>query len=417
MKKLLTITLFVLFILNSPGSLAKEDKTLLLTDGQLAQLLAPIALYPDTLLTHILIASTYPIEIIEAHRWVIKHTQLSSTQIFDQVVDKNWDPSVKALLPFPIVLKRLSDELTWTSELGDAFLADEAKVLSSIQTLRIKAQQAGNLSKMENMVVSNDNNNIIIQPLQPEIVYVPYYNSRTIYGNWHWTSYPAIYWSQPRHGVSHQPYYWHSGVHISFNYFFSAFHWQSRHLMVLNHRNSHRYLQKERIVSNHGAKRWLHKPYHRRGVAYSNNAVKNRYKSNRVSKSQRKINRQRPADMTLPQNKKRNQSRYNSPSNTKQSKTLRQFDQIQHNKKARHIKKEGIANKRQTHNKKDDKNLNKPKINNKMNNKMRPHKGNKKRDERATQPRVYQTPRNHKNNERINRERNHHSMTKTENKK
>ena len=413
MKKLLTITLLILFILNSTCSQARDDNSLVPTDGQLAQLLAPIALYPDTLLTHILIASTYPIEIVEAHRWVIKHNQLSSAQIFDQVSDKDWDPSVKALLPFPVVLKRLNDELTWTNQLGDAFLADEAQVLSSIQKLRMKAEQAGNLSKMENMAVSNENNNIIIQPLQPEIVYVPYYNSRTIYGNWHWTSYPAIYWSHPRRYVSHLPYYWHSGVHISFNYFFSAFLWQSRHLMVLNHRNSHRYVQKKRIVSSHGAKRWRHKPHHRRGVAYSNNEVKNRYKSNRVSKSQRKINRKKNTQIKSLQNTKRNQSLYDSASNAKQSKTLKRFDQMPHNKKARHIKQEGIANKRQINHKKGDKSLNKPA----RNHKIRRYEGNKKKDKRATQPRVNKASRHHKNKARIHRENNHRSTTRDKNKK
>jgi hypothetical protein len=401
MKKLFIITLLILFILNSPYSQARDDNSLLPTNGQLAQLLAPIALYPDTLLTHILIASTYPIEIVEAHRWLIKHHQLPSTQIFAQVADKDWDPSVKALLPFPIVLKRLNDELTWTNQLGDVFLADEAQVLSSIQKLRMKAEQAGNLSKMENMAVSNENNNIIIQPLQPEIVYVPYYNSHTIYGNWHWSYYPPIYWAHPKSQVSHRPYYWDSGVHISFNFFFSAFHWQNRHLVVLNHHNSHRYLQKHRIVSSHGAKRWLHKPHHRRGVAYSNNEVKDRYKGNRVSKSQRKINRKKGTQIKATPHKKRRQSHYDSASSTQYSKTLKRFDQMPNNKQTKYINKESIVNQHQANGKKDDKSLNKPV----MNNKMRLYQDNKETEKRATRPKINKASRNYKNKAGIHRDK------------
>jgi len=164
------------------------------SEAQLAQMLAPIALYPDSLLTHILIASTYPIEIIEAHRWLKKNKRLSANKASLSVKDFDWDASVKALVPFERILSRLSEDLTWTQQLGDAFLQDESRLLESIQVLRRQAELAGNLDKMDNMDVSYEDSNIVIEPIEREIVYVPYYDTRMVYGTWHAVSYPPVYW-------------------------------------------------------------------------------------------------------------------------------------------------------------------------------------------------------------------------------
>jgi hypothetical protein len=246
----------------------------LFSDAELAQMLAPIALYPDSLLTHILIAATYPIEIIEAHRWLIKNEGVSSEVAARSVEDFNWDASIKALVPFERILTRLSENLTWTQQLGDAFLQDESRLLESIQLLRQKAARAGNLKKMDNMDVSYEENNIVIEPIEKEIVYIPYYDTRRVYGIWHSVSYPPVYW-QPHHSMyvsDNRPFYWHSGIHISFNYFFSAFHWHNRHVVVVNsHHAKHRYYEQRprRLIVNGGyAKRWTHQIAHRKGVAY-----------------------------------------------------------------------------------------------------------------------------------------------------
>ncbi len=256
--------------------------------AELAQMLAPIALYPDSLLTHILIASTYPIEVVEAHRWLKKHEGKSAEELVKNAEDFDWDASVKALLAFERVLGRLSEDLSWTQQLGDAFLQDEARLLESIQALRKQAELAGNLEKMENMEVSHDEDNIVIAPIEKEIVYVPYYDTRRVYGSWHWSSYPPVYWT-PHHSVyvnHYSPFYWHSGIHISFNYFFSAFHWHNRHVLVVNpHRSHYRSYQQRprRAISSGGyAKRWSHEPKHRKGVAYRNKHVSRKYHSNRV---------------------------------------------------------------------------------------------------------------------------------------
>jgi len=253
------------------------------TQAQLAQMLAPIALYPDSLLTHILIASTYPIEVVEAERWISKKSDFSAERISNKLEDKDWEPSVKALVMFPKVLERLSDDLSWTQQLGDAFLQNEEKVLQVIQDLRYQAKEAGNLEKMENVKVTHDKKNIIIQPIQKEVVYVPYYDTRHVYGNWHWSMNPPIHWDWGHHVTlsHHNPFRWHSGIHISFNYFFSAFHWHNRHVVVVDHRNTHRYRTKKHIVRSGYANRWIHKPHHRRGVTYRSSNVNKRYTSHR----------------------------------------------------------------------------------------------------------------------------------------
>jgi len=249
------------------------------SEAELAQMLAPIALYPDSLLTHILISSTYPIEIIEAHRWLKKNEKLNAEQIAKLIENFDWDASVKALVPFERILSRLSEDLSWMQQLGDAFLQDETSVLESIQALREQARISGNLDKMDNMDVSYEDNNIIIEPVEKEVVYVPYYDTRMVYGAWHWSSYPPVYWT-PYHRVyvSHySPFYWHSGIHISFNYFFSTFHWHKRHVVVVNPYRTHHYRSRRLIASGGYAKRWSHKPEHRRGVAYRTKHTSQKY--------------------------------------------------------------------------------------------------------------------------------------------
>lgn len=274
---------------NSPiESQVSDQQKVRLSEAELAQMLAPIALYPDSLLTHILISSTYPIEVIEAHRWLEKNDKLSAAQIAQAIEDNDWDASVKALVPFTQILNRLSDDLSWMQQLGDAFLEDETRVLASIQTLREKAKIAGNLSKMNNMDVSYEDTHIIIEPAEKEIVYVPYYDTRVVYGTWYWSSFPPVYWRPALrvHVNSYNPFHWNSGVHISFNYFFSSFHWSKRHVMVVNSHKSQHYRSRTSISRGGYAKRWVHKPIHRKGVAYKSTATRKKYYGNTVRSPQ-----------------------------------------------------------------------------------------------------------------------------------
>ena len=277
---LLSSTLFTTTALSAP--LAAEQE-FVLSEAELAQTLAPIALYPDTLLTHILIASTYPIEVIEAKRWLNKHSQLTAAQVQKKAQKKGWDASIKALLSFPRVMDKLSEDLIWMQKLGDAFLQDEARVLASIQTLRQQADQAGSLANMDNIEVIKDQKIIIIEPAQPEVIYVPYYDTRVVYGRWHWSHYPPVYWRSPHYYAAHYgPFYWGLGVRISSHFYFSAFHWHNRHVVV-NHYSRAGYHPRKKIVTSHRAKRWDHQPKHRRGVAYSSGRLKQKYYGSRPS--------------------------------------------------------------------------------------------------------------------------------------
>jgi hypothetical protein len=261
-----------------------------ISDAELAQILAPIALYPDSLLTHIIIASTYPLELVQAQRWRERNKHLDPASAVEQAEKEGWDPSVTALVAFDSVLERLNDDLQWTQDLGDAFLEDEERVLDSIQTLRRQAERANSLQNLENLTVTKVNRQIIIEPVHQTIVYVPYYDTRVVYGNWRWRQHPPIYWSYRPHVSVHFPgrvsghFAWNAGVNISFNYFFGSFNWHHGHVVVTHHHKTRYYRGHSRIASSHGAKRWQHKPIHRRGVAYRSEKVQTRFYNNKQLK-------------------------------------------------------------------------------------------------------------------------------------
>ncbi|MCH2057446.1 MAG: DUF3300 domain-containing protein [Thalassotalea sp.] len=250
------------------------------SQAQLAQMLAPIALYPDTLLTHILIAASYPLEVVEAYRFQEQKSSLSERKFKSALEKKSWDESVKALVPFERVLKQMNDDLAWMRELGDAFLAQEEDVLDAVQTLRQQAHDAGSLDELANANIEYDKEKIIIVPNNPEVVYVPYYDTREVYGYWRWHRYPPVYWH-----VSHNYYHpisWHAGVHIGWGFFFNAVHWHNRYVVVNHHRhyNRHYYRKRHHILYSDYSKRWRHKPIHRRNVAYRSAIVRSEYVGN-----------------------------------------------------------------------------------------------------------------------------------------
>tara|TARA_R110000851_G_scaffold98223_3_gene212702 strand:- start:39244 stop:40833 length:1590 start_codon:yes stop_codon:yes gene_type:complete len=260
------------------------------SDAELAQMLAPIALYPDSLLTHILIASTYPLEIVQAKRWSSNQGNRDTNQIMTDVESQDWDPSVKALVAFPNVLQRLNDDLAWTQNIGDAFLQDEGRMLDTIQSLRQQADEANNLADLEQVKVSRVERRIIIESARPEIVYVPYYDSRIVYGNWRWNRYPPVYWHAPayvNYRPNHSAIFWDSGVRISFNFFFSGFHWHDRRVIAVPVRPHYRYYTPRKITYSHGAQHWQHKPKHRKGVAYRSQVLSKRYNGHYEKRNQK----------------------------------------------------------------------------------------------------------------------------------
>src|SRR6204780_3163473 len=172
------------------------------TPDQLKKVVAPIALYPDSLGAQILAASTFPEQIVEADRWVQAHPDLKGDALAQAVDQQSWDPSVKALTAFPTVLGNMDKNISWTSSLGDAYYNQEQGVMDAIQVMRQKAQQAGNLKDTPQQTVQTQDSNIVIQPTQPDVVYVPAYDPWLVYGYpvAAWPGlypYPGIWWGGP----------------------------------------------------------------------------------------------------------------------------------------------------------------------------------------------------------------------------
>lgn len=172
------------------------------TPEQLQQLVAPIALYPDALVAQILAAATYPDQVVEADRWLQQHTDLKGEQLGKEVDKQPWDPSVKALTEFPSVLANMDKNLAWTSSLGDAYVNQQQDVMNAVQVMRQRAEQAGNLKSTSQEKVSNQGQNIVIEPVNSQVVYVPEYDPWLAYGapigvwpGWFW--YPGLFFEGP----------------------------------------------------------------------------------------------------------------------------------------------------------------------------------------------------------------------------
>src|SRR5260370_11433234 len=162
------------------GSQAAPPQTQTFTADQLTDLVAPIALYPDGLLSQVLAASTYPLEVVEAQQWLQGNPTLSGTQLTDAAKQQPWDPSVQALVAFPDVLKCLNQDIRWTTDVGNAFLAQEADVMAAVQRLRPSARANGRLTSTPQQTVSTETQGgqppIVIQPPTPHLAYPPAYD-------------------------------------------------------------------------------------------------------------------------------------------------------------------------------------------------------------------------------------------------
>src|SRR6266446_5617254 len=175
---------------------------------ELQRVVAPIALYPDSLVAQIPAASTFPEQVVEADQWVQAHPDLKGHALAQAVDQQPWDPSVKALTAFPSVLGNMDKNLSWTSSLGDAYYNQEQDVMDAVQVRRQRAQEAGNLKNTEQQTVTTQDSNIIIEPASPDVVYVPEYDPWLVYGDrieaWPgWYEYPGIWYGglYPSYGV------------------------------------------------------------------------------------------------------------------------------------------------------------------------------------------------------------------------
>jgi uncharacterized protein DUF3300 len=249
------------------------------TQPELDQMLAPIALYPDPLLSQILMAATYPLEVVEAARWSKGHPELTGEQAVASAEPYNWDPSVKSLLAFPQIMSVMDERIDWTERLGNAFIAQQPQVMSSIQGLRQRAYGTGSLIEMDPLRVESQDQAILIEPGSPESVSVPYFDPLVVYGAWWWPAYPPVSWA-PWHGYSVRPGYrgrfaWGPPVIISRTFFFGAWDWHQRRAIVIR-TPPYNALGRNRAPSvtmmNAGVAAWQHNPEHRRGVPYRNPA-------------------------------------------------------------------------------------------------------------------------------------------------
>ena len=240
------------------------------TQQELDQMLAPIALYPDSLLSQILMASTYPIEVVQATRWSKANPNLTGDQAVKAVQQYNWDPSVESLVAFPQILAMMDEKLDWTQRLGDAFLSQQQQVMDTVQELRQKALAAGNLQSNEHVRVEAQGPTIVVEQANPQVVYMPYYDPTVVYGPWWWPGYPPVYWG-PWPGYYESPgfgagFFWGAGVTLGVGFFFGAFDWRHHHVNVVNVNNY--YYRSPPHIANGPPGSWQHDPGHRRGVPY-----------------------------------------------------------------------------------------------------------------------------------------------------
>lgn len=282
-KSLATLLALMLALLMPYGSAYAQDRPAF-SQQQLEQMLAPIALYPDPLLSQILMASTYPLEVVEAARWSRSHANLIGDDAVRAAENENWDPSVKSLLAFPQVLARMDENLPWLQGLGDAFLGQEPQLMDTVQNLRRRAQVAGNLRSDERQRIVETGPVLVVQPADPQIIYVPYYDPWVVYGPWWWPDYSPVYW-RPFPGYYVRPgfassFYWGPSIRISVGYFFGGFDWSRRQVRVVQSNYYYRVTVNQWasvINRDRPPGTWQHDPVHRRGVAYRGTEIQQRF--------------------------------------------------------------------------------------------------------------------------------------------
>src|SRR6516164_8391973 len=247
-----------------------------LKPAELDQLLAPIALHPDPLLSEILIASTYPLEVVQADRWAKSNSALKGDALTAALAKQSWDDSVKSLVQVPSVLTMMSEQLDWTQKLGDAVLAQQTDVMDAIQRLRTRARANGKLesNKQQTVMVKTENQKqyLEIEPASPTEIYVPYYEPAVVYGDWPYPDYAPYYFPPP-------PGYFTRGAlaaGIAFaaavavrSAFWSNCDWGRGNINVVTNRSAN--------INNINRGKWEHNPDHRHGVRYGNADVRQKF--------------------------------------------------------------------------------------------------------------------------------------------
>lgn len=227
-----------LWIAVSSVALADQDPYPRFERHALDSMLAPIALYPDHLLSQVLMAATYPQEVEEAAHWARERPGLSGDAAVRVAAEWDWDPSVRSLTAFPHVLETMAQHMQWTRDLGEAFLAQPEDVMQTVQELRFRAYENGTLTSTDNTRVIHNGTSLIIESVEPRIVYVPHYDARVVYGRWWWPAHPPLFWAR-WHGYHDMPgryraVHWGSGIGLTPGFFFGGFDWPRREVRVVN---------------------------------------------------------------------------------------------------------------------------------------------------------------------------------------
>jgi len=273
------------------SSTPSADQSQLLRAEQLDALVSPIALYPDTLLAEVLMASTYPLEVVEAERWTQANKNLKGDQLKAAVDKQSWENSVKSLTATPEVLDMMSKQINWTRQLGDAVLAQQADVMDAVQRLRNKAQANNKLTSNKQQTVSAQEQGgkqvIVIEPTQPNTVYVPYYDPGVVYGSWPYPSYPPYYFGAPGYiaggliagglafGAGYALGRWAGGG------------WGGGMNWGNNNININRNIGNVNVGNRVGGGNWTHNAAHRGGVRYNNSNVAQKFGGNRAGAQNR----------------------------------------------------------------------------------------------------------------------------------
>ena len=262
---------------------------------QLDSLVAPIALYPDPLLAQVLAATTYPLEVVQLQQWLAKHKNLKDKALADAVQKEKWDPSIQGLAGLPDVVKQLADNIQWTSELGNAFLAQEADVMNAVQRMRAKAKDSGKLQSNEQMKVETkvveSKSVVVIEQANPQVVYVPSYDPVTVWGASPAYAYPPVYYPPPG--------YYAAGMAISFGVGVAMgamwsggwgynCGWGGNNTVNINNNNNfnrnsvrtgggNQIGSGNRVGSGNRATQWQHNPQHRGGAPYGDRATAGKF--------------------------------------------------------------------------------------------------------------------------------------------
>jgi len=260
---------------------AQAQPAQILPQERLENLVAPIALYPDALLSQILVAATYPLEVVEVGQWLQQNRNLQGQNLVAAASQQNWDASIQALVAFPDVVSRMNSDIRWTTDLGNAFLAQQGDVMNAIQVLRVQAQANGRLASNQQQIVTTEAQGpqsvIEIQPANPEVIYVPSYNPQYVWGPSPYGYYPSLYY--PEFGFSY-------GYGIPIGAYFGGLGWSSwgwganwfgGGIFVNSYFFDRYHFNGNRGGRYGGGNNWAHNPDHRRGVAYSNNRVANSF--------------------------------------------------------------------------------------------------------------------------------------------